>query len=54
MNYISLSGQLELYFIMPGTVNEVIKNYQSLIGLPMMPPYYALGLYVGSSAYNSL
>lgn len=44
-NYISLGGQLEMYFIMRGTADEIIQKYHALIGYSMVPPYYALGYF---------
>lgn len=42
-----------MYVIMRGTANEIISKYHGIIGYSKMPPYFALGLFQGSSAYDS-
>ena len=45
VNYITIGGKPEIYFFQEGTIDEVLKWYQSVVGAPAMPPYYALGMY---------
>ena len=53
VNYITIRGVMEFYVIMRGTAQEVISRYHTLVGMPMLPPYYALGVFHGSNSYNS-
>lgn len=53
VNYITLGGILEFYVIMRGSAQEIISRYHNLVGMPMMPPYYALGVFHGSNSYNT-
>lgn len=43
-----------MYFIMRGLANEIIAKYHAMIGVPMVPPFYALGFFQGSDSYDSL
>ena len=52
VNYITIGGSLEFYVFMRGTAQDIIQRYHNLVGRPMMPPYYALGVYHGSNTYN--
>lgn len=45
MNYISLGGQLEIYFMMRGTAQEILARYHAIIGYSYVPPYFALGFF---------
>jgi alpha-glucosidase (family GH31 glycosyl hydrolase) len=38
---------------MRGSASEIITMYHKLIGFSMVPPYYALGFWAGSSAYET-
>ncbi len=53
VNYITLGGVIEFYMIMRGSAQEIISRYHNLVGMPMMPPYYALGVFHGSNSYNT-
>ena len=52
LSYITIGGQLEMYFMFKGTAKEIIKQYQSIIGFPSLPPLYALGWYAGARGYT--
>ena len=54
VNYITIAGSIEAYFILPGSAEEVIAQYYALVGMPMLPPFYSLGFFQGSGAYKSL
>jgi alpha-glucosidase (family GH31 glycosyl hydrolase) len=43
LSYITIGGQLEMYFMFSGTPKEIIKQYQNIIGKPSLPPLWALG-----------
>ena len=53
VNYITIRGVMEFFVIMRGTAQEVISRYHTLVGMPMLPPYYALGVFHGSNSYTS-
>lgn len=52
INYITIGGALEFYVMVRGTAQEIVQRYHGLVGTPMMPPYYALGVFHGSNSYN--
>lgn len=52
VNYITVGGALEFYVIMLGNAQNIVSRYQAIVGMPMMPPYYALGVYHGSNSYD--
>jgi len=54
LNYIAVSGTVEAYFILPDSAENVIAQYQKMIGLPAFPPIHALGFYQGSDSYKQL
>ena len=54
LNYITVGGALEFYVIMLGNAQNIVSRYQGIVGNPMMPPYYSLGVFHGSNAYDSL
>lgn len=43
LSYITIGGQLELYFFIHGSAKEVIASYHQLIGTPNLPPFWSLG-----------
>ncbi|KAH7971484.1 hypothetical protein HPB49_024641 [Dermacentor silvarum] len=47
-------GILDLYFFVGSTPTQVVQQYQKLVGLPFMPPIWALGYQVWMSDYTSL
>lgn len=54
INYVTVAGAIEAFFILPGSAEEVIRQYQMIVGLPAMPPINALGFYQGSDSYTQL
>ena len=53
LNYITVGSVLEFYFLMQGTAQEIVSRYHAMVGMPVLPPYYALGVFHGSNAYDS-
>ncbi len=53
MNYITVGSVLEFYVIMLGNAQDIVSRYHNLVGMPAMPPYYSLGVFHGSNAYDS-
>lgn len=51
LSYITTGGQVEAYFFIDGTAEEIIQQYQSLFGMPQLPPFYALGWQQSSDNY---
>ncbi|XP_077549181.1 lysosomal alpha-glucosidase-like [Haemaphysalis longicornis] len=47
-------GILDLFFFVGSTPNHVVQLYQKLVGLPFMPPIWALGYQVWLKNYTSL
>lgn len=45
LNYISIGGQVEIYFFQAGTAQEVIAEYHHVVGRGMLPPFFALGVF---------
>jgi alpha-glucosidase (family GH31 glycosyl hydrolase) len=43
LSYITLGGQIEVYFFISGTAKEVIQDYQRIFGKPQLPPFWAMG-----------
>lgn len=43
LSYISIGGTIEIYFIFKGGPKAIINQYQNLVGLPSLPPFWALG-----------
>lgn len=48
LSYITTGGQIEMYVMMRGTPKQIIKQYQNIVGLPLLPPMWALGWHIGS------
>jgi len=54
LSYITLGGQIEVYFFISGTAKEVIQDYQRVFGKPQLPPFWALGWQEASqTVYNA-
>lgn len=49
-----MGGPIEIYTIMRGKVDDILKKYHGMIGYSMMPPFHALGFYQGSNTYKTL
>lgn len=54
LTYKMIGGIIDLYFFMGPTVEEVTKQYHSIIGLPALPPYWALGFHQSRWGYSSV
>jgi alpha-glucosidase (family GH31 glycosyl hydrolase) len=54
LSYITTGGSLDMYFFFKGTAKQIIKQYQNLVGLPALPPLWALGWHASSNAYTTL
>ena len=48
LSYITTGGQIEIYLMMRGTPKQIIKQYQNIVGLPLLPPMWALGWHTGA------
>src|SRR5271167_875807 len=46
LTYRTIGGQLDLFFFPGPSPEEVIQQYQQLIGKPFLPAYWALGYQV--------
>jgi lysosomal alpha-glucosidase len=53
LSYITTGGSIEIYVILRGSAKEIIKKYQSIIGFPNMPPYWALGWHLSSRSHKT-
>ena len=53
ITYRTVGGMLDIYYFMAGTADEVIQNYNNLIGKPTLPPFWAMGFHQCSWLYNS-
>jgi hypothetical protein len=54
LTYRTIGGILDVFFFVGPTPEHVIRQYQSVIGKPYMPPYWALGFQLSRYGYNSL
>ncbi|XP_063072714.1 lysosomal alpha-glucosidase [Engraulis encrasicolus] len=50
---VSLGGILDLYVFPGPDPQSVVRQYQDVIGYPMMPPYWALGFHLCRWGYRS-
>lgn len=50
LNYITLSDTIEFNMIMRGSAFDIIQRFQHDLFFPSMPPYFALGTFVGSQS----
>lgn len=48
LTYRTIGGILDLFFFPGPTPEQVIQQYQMVIGKPYMPPYWGLGFQVSS------
>jgi alpha-glucosidase (family GH31 glycosyl hydrolase) len=46
LSFIATGGQIEMYLFWAGNPREIVKRYQSMIGTPALPPFWALGFQV--------
>ena len=54
LTYRTIGGIFDLFFFAGPTPEDVIKQYQSVIRTPYMPPYWALGFQLCRYGYNTL
>uniref|UniRef100_A0A914EDP5 P-type domain-containing protein n=1 Tax=Acrobeloides nanus TaxID=290746 RepID=A0A914EDP5_9BILA len=52
--YRTIGGQIEMYFFPGPTFEEVIKQYQQVVGNPFLPAYWALGFQLCRYGYKNL
>lgn len=52
LSYITTGGSIEIYVMLRGTAKEIIQQYQQIIGLPNLPPLWALGMHLQSRSYK--
>ncbi|KAL2101097.1 hypothetical protein ACEWY4_002858 [Coilia grayii] len=53
LTIVSLGGILDLYVFLGPDPESVVRQYQEVIGYPMMPPYWALGFHLCRWGYRS-
>ncbi|KAA0198026.1 hypothetical protein HAZT_HAZT009475 [Hyalella azteca] len=49
----AIGGVMDLFFLLGPAPNSVVQQYAQLVGLPAMPPYWALGHHIGRLGYNN-
>uniref|UniRef100_A0A0M3HTR8 NtCtMGAM_N domain-containing protein n=1 Tax=Ascaris lumbricoides TaxID=6252 RepID=A0A0M3HTR8_ASCLU len=54
MVYRTIGGMLDIYFFPGPTPEEVIQQYEALVGKPTMPAYWALGFQLSRYGYKDL
>ncbi|CAF0953791.1 unnamed protein product [Adineta steineri] len=54
LTYRTIGGILDIIFFAGPNPENVIQQYQSVIGKPYMPPYWALGFQLSRYGYNTL
>ena len=53
LSFITTGGQLEIYFMFKGSPNQIIRQYQNIVGKPSLVPMWALGWHIASSFTQS-
>ena len=53
LNQITIGGEIEFFIFRGQTPNEVISKYQSKIGFPNLPPFWALGYHQSRWGYKN-
>lgn len=54
LSFITIGGQLEMFFFIHGSAQDVIKKYQEFMGArPKLPPFWALGWMQTSYAWKN-
>ena len=53
ITYRTIGGVLDVYIFLGPTPDNVIQQYTAVIGLPVMPPYWALGFHLCRYGCNS-
>ncbi|XP_022245024.1 sucrase-isomaltase, intestinal-like [Limulus polyphemus] len=54
LSYRAIGGILDFFVFVGETPEDVIFHYTSLIGRPVMPPYWALGFQISRYGYNNI
>lgn len=54
MSYITTGGNLDINFFMRGSAKEIISEYQKFIGLPKLPPFWAMGFHASGNGWHNL
>jgi alpha-glucosidase (family GH31 glycosyl hydrolase) len=54
VTYRTIGGILDIFFFAGPRPEDVIRQYQSVIGYPFMPPYWALGFQLCRYGYDTL
>lgn len=54
LTYRTIGGILDLFFFAGPRPEDVIRQYQTVIGHPYMPPYWALGFQLCRYGYETL
>jgi alpha-glucosidase (family GH31 glycosyl hydrolase) len=54
LSYITTGGSLDIYFFFKGTAKQIISQYQNMVGLPALPPFWALGWHASSKKYSNM
>ena len=49
VNYYTAGGIFEIMIIFKDTIQDCLRQYHQFIGLPTLPPFWALGFGQGSS-----
>jgi len=53
LSYITIGGELDIYFFVQGSAKEIIAEYQNLFGKPYLPPFWTLGWQQASWKYTN-
>ena len=54
LSYITTGGNLDVNFFFRGTAKDIIAEYQNFIGLPKLPPFWAMGWHVASGNFTNV
>lgn len=54
LTYRTIGGILDIFFFAGSRPEDVIRQYQTVIQTPYMPPYWALGFQLCRYGYNTL
>jgi alpha-glucosidase len=54
LSYITTGGEIDVYFFLKASAKQIISQYQNLVGLPALPPFWALGWHAASYGYQTL